>query len=62
MFRWLRTFIRREVVAEVPAELHHCLDCGELDCSEGRWQACALRKARAAEVLAALAANRAEAA
>jgi hypothetical protein len=56
MLRWLRTFIRREVVADVPAELYRCLDCGKLNCAEGEWQDCTLRRVRAAEVAAALAA------
>ena len=56
MLRRLRTFIRRELIAEVPAEMDLCLDCGKLECSEGEFQACVRRKARAAQLNAALAA------
>ena len=56
MLRLLRTFIRRELVADVPAEMDLCLDCGKVECSEGEFQACVRRKARAAQLDAALAA------
>jgi hypothetical protein len=63
MFRWLRSLIRREVIDDVPPELDLCLDCGEVACSEARFQACAKRRARASELTAALAkSNRAAAA
>ena len=55
MLRRLRTFIRRELIAEVPPEMDLCLDCGKLQCSEGEFRSCARRKARAAELKAALA-------
>jgi hypothetical protein len=55
MLRRLGTFIRRELIAEVPADMDLCLDCGKLECSEGEFQACVRRKTRAAELTAALA-------
>jgi hypothetical protein len=55
MFNRLLSLLRRQFVADVPAEMDYCLDCGHTECSEGRYQDCALRKARAAEVAAALA-------
>ncbi len=58
MLRRLRDFIRRELIAEVPAEMDLCLECGKLECSEGEFEACERRKARAAELTAALAAPR----
>ena len=58
MLRRLGTFIRRELIADVPAEMDLCLDCGKLECSEGEFQTCVRRKARAAELTAALAAPR----
>ncbi len=50
MLRWLKAFVRRELVADVPAELSLCLDCGKLACSEGEFRDCARRKERAAEL------------
>jgi hypothetical protein len=50
MFGWLRSFIRREVIADVPPELDLCQECGKLACSEGEFETCARRKERA-EVL-----------
>jgi hypothetical protein len=47
MARWLRTFIGRELVADVPAEMDSCLDCGKVECSESEFQSCVRRKARA---------------
>jgi hypothetical protein len=52
MLRWLHTLCRREVADVVPADMDMCLDCGELDCSEDRYQNCAARKRRAAELQA----------
>jgi hypothetical protein len=49
MARWLRTFIRRELVADVPAEMDSCLDCGKVECE---FQSCVRRKARATRHLA----------
>ena len=61
MYRWLfrifpglESLIRRELVADVPVESYHCLDCGKVECSEGEYQDCASRKMRAREVAAAL--------
>ena len=53
MFDWLRSFIRREVIDDAPPELSLCEECGKLECSEGDFQACAQRKQRAAELVAA---------
>jgi hypothetical protein len=50
MIDWLRSFIRREVIADVPPELDNCLDCGKVACTEGEFQVCRLRRARAAEL------------
>ena len=53
MLRRIRNFIRRAIVADVPAEMDLCLDCGKPLCSEEKFQGCERRKARAAEVSAA---------
>ena len=47
MLRWLQSFILREVVADVPADMALCLDCRKLECTEGDYQACAARRALA---------------
>ena len=58
MFEKLRGFIRREVIDDCPPTLDLCLDCGELECSRGRFDDCVRRKTRAAQIVNALAENR----
>lgn len=50
MFRWLRAFIRREVIDDVPPEMDLCLDCGKVDCSECEFEHCEARLRRAAQL------------
>jgi hypothetical protein len=50
MFRWLRWLFRGRLVADVPAEMDLCLDCGKLECSEGEYSDCSRRKIHAAEL------------
>ena len=54
MFRRLREFFRRNIAADVPAEMDFCLDCGKLECTESRFAECPRRKARAAELSASI--------
>jgi hypothetical protein len=56
MFRWLRGFVRRELVTDVPPDMDFCLNCGKLVCSEGEFKDCARRKEHAAQIAAALSA------
>ena len=53
MFGWWRSFMRREVIADVPPEMDMCLECGKIECSEGEFRDCARRKQREAEIAAA---------
>jgi len=55
MFGRLRGFFRRNIVADVPAGMDFCLDCGELECSANQFAECPRRKARAAAILASAA-------
>ncbi len=55
MFGWLKRFVNREVIADVPAELDMCQDCGKLACTEGEFQSCARRKQRAEDLASAAA-------
>ena len=58
MFEKLRRFIQREVIDDCPPTLDLCLDCGELECSRGRFDDCVRRKTRAAQIVNAMAENR----
>jgi hypothetical protein len=35
-----RRFVRRHIADDVPDEMVACLDCGETECSEERYQTC----------------------
>ena len=59
MFAWLQRLIARNIVADVPAEMDLCLDCGRLECSEGEYRACARRMEHAARLAEAMTAERA---
>ncbi len=59
MFQWLRNFIARDVIADVPLEMDLCLDCGKPACPEDQYQTCVHRKAHAARLAEALAEERA---
>jgi hypothetical protein len=48
----LRTFIREHLVDEVPDEMSACLDCGAIQCRDGRYEDCPNRLARAAALKA----------
>jgi hypothetical protein len=58
MFAKFWSAIKRRVVEEVPDEMSACLDCGELQCEDGRYATCqnrlrtsaALKAMRAADV------------
>jgi hypothetical protein len=50
MFRWLGSLFRGRLIADVPAEMDLCLDCGKLECSEGEYLDCSRRKTHAAEL------------
>ena len=51
MFGWLKSFIGREIIADVPADLDACQDCGKLACTEGEFESCSRRRQRADEVV-----------
>ena len=54
MFRWLREFVRRNLIADVSPDMDLCLDCGKLECSADEFKVCARRQKRAAQIRAEL--------
>jgi hypothetical protein len=42
-----KTFVRRNVIDNVPNEMAACLDCDEVECSGDRYDHCAVRLATA---------------
>jgi hypothetical protein len=56
--RWLKTFVLRHLVSDVPPEMDLCLDCGKLVCSAGEFRECVRRRERA-ELIVSISARKA---
>jgi hypothetical protein len=52
VFDLLWRFFGRHIVADVPDELAACLECGEVQCVEGKFRNCPNRLARVASLKA----------
>ena len=52
MLARLWSFLNRQIVTEVPAELSACLDCGRVQCDTGTFDVCPTRLARQAALQA----------
>jgi hypothetical protein len=52
MLGQIRADLMKHIVGDVPDELDACLDCGNFDCTEGRFENCRNRLARAAALAA----------
>jgi hypothetical protein len=52
VFDWLWRFCDRHIVANVPDELAACLECGEIQCVDGKFRNCPNRLARVAALRA----------
>jgi hypothetical protein len=53
MLREVRTFIMRQIVDDVPADMDGCLDCGAVQCVDQKYNTCQYRLAREATLKAA---------
>jgi hypothetical protein len=51
--KMIRDFTTRHLVDEVPDEMSACLDCGEVQCLNDKYQTCPNRLAQAAVLSAA---------
>jgi len=52
MFDRLRAFLTRQIVTEVPDEIAACMECGAIQCVEGKFRNCPNRLARVAALKA----------
>jgi hypothetical protein len=52
MFQRLLAFLTRHIVTEVPDEIAACIDCGAIQCVEGKFRNCPNRLARVAALKA----------
>jgi hypothetical protein len=48
MFQRLRAYLTRHIVTEVPNEIAACMECGAVQCVEGKFRNCPNRLARVA--------------
>jgi hypothetical protein len=46
----IRTFIRKDIAAEVPDDLSACMDCDSVECPEEEFKNCPNRLARLTEL------------
>jgi hypothetical protein len=52
MFARFMAFLTRHIVTEVPDEIAACMECGAVQCVEGKFRHCPNRLARAAALKA----------
>jgi hypothetical protein len=50
MFEAIKSFIRKDIAAEVPDDLSACMDCDSVDCPEEKFKTCPNRLARLTEL------------
>ena len=53
MWEKLQNVIRQHIVSDVPIEMEACLECGAVQCLDGKYQTCQYRLAREAALKAA---------